>query len=221
MADRAPARRPTCSRPEAGVGASSSRPTTSARAGFVDAASIRDLDRRGHVVGSHSCSHPLRIGHCSAAQLRDEWNRSRDVISAIVGRRHHGRVRPGRRLSPHRRGSGSRRRVQRSVHFRTHDRKPTRVRADAARAVHHPILDAGADRCGARRGRFPPARARSPRLERQETREAVGRRTLSADSPAAPRGRPASALGRRSRLTARAASRSYRPSRASSAAAAE
>jgi peptidoglycan/xylan/chitin deacetylase (PgdA/CDA1 family) len=55
--------------------------------GFVDAASIRDLDRRGHVVGSHSCSHPLRIGHCSAAQLRDEWNRSGDVISSIVGRR--------------------------------------------------------------------------------------------------------------------------------------
>jgi peptidoglycan/xylan/chitin deacetylase (PgdA/CDA1 family) len=55
--------------------------------GFVDAASIRDLDRRGHIVGSHSCSHPLRIGHCSAAQLRDEWSRSRDVISAIVGRR--------------------------------------------------------------------------------------------------------------------------------------
>jgi peptidoglycan/xylan/chitin deacetylase (PgdA/CDA1 family) len=54
--------------------------------GFIDAAAIRDLDRRGHVVGSHSCSHPLRIGHCSIAYLNDEWTRSRDVISAIVGR---------------------------------------------------------------------------------------------------------------------------------------
>jgi peptidoglycan/xylan/chitin deacetylase (PgdA/CDA1 family) len=54
--------------------------------GFVDAAAIRDLDRRGHLVGSHSCSHPLRIGHCAAAQLHDEWTRSRDVIGAILGR---------------------------------------------------------------------------------------------------------------------------------------
>jgi peptidoglycan/xylan/chitin deacetylase (PgdA/CDA1 family) len=55
--------------------------------GFLDAAAIGDLDRRGHVVGSHSCSHPLRIGHCSVAQVHEEWTRSRDVISAILGRR--------------------------------------------------------------------------------------------------------------------------------------
>jgi peptidoglycan/xylan/chitin deacetylase (PgdA/CDA1 family) len=54
--------------------------------GFVNAAAIRDLDRRGHVVGSHSCSHPLRIGHCSIEQLHDEWMRSRDVISGLLGR---------------------------------------------------------------------------------------------------------------------------------------
>ena len=54
--------------------------------GFVDAAVIRDLDRRGHAIGSHSCSHPLRIGRCSAGQLAEEWNRSRDIISAILGR---------------------------------------------------------------------------------------------------------------------------------------
>jgi peptidoglycan/xylan/chitin deacetylase (PgdA/CDA1 family) len=54
--------------------------------GFVGAAAIRDLDRRGHVIGSHSCSHPLRIGHCPPGQLRDEWNRSHHVISAILGR---------------------------------------------------------------------------------------------------------------------------------------
>ena len=54
--------------------------------GFLDGAAIRDLDRRGHLVGSHSCSHPLRIGHCSIAQLHDEWTRSRDLISAILGR---------------------------------------------------------------------------------------------------------------------------------------
>lgn len=54
--------------------------------GFVDAAAIRDLDRRGHLVGSHSCSHPLRIGHCPRGQLREEWTRSREIISGILGR---------------------------------------------------------------------------------------------------------------------------------------
>ena len=54
--------------------------------GFVGAAALRDLNRRGHVIGSHSCSHPLRIGHCSPGQLREEWSRSREAISAILGR---------------------------------------------------------------------------------------------------------------------------------------
>jgi peptidoglycan/xylan/chitin deacetylase (PgdA/CDA1 family) len=52
---------------------------------FVDLTAIRDLDRRGHLVGSHSWSHPLRIGHCSRRQLAEEWTRSRDVLAAAVG----------------------------------------------------------------------------------------------------------------------------------------
>jgi peptidoglycan/xylan/chitin deacetylase (PgdA/CDA1 family) len=53
--------------------------------GFVDAAGLRELHRRGHVVGSHSCSHPLRMGHCSLAQLRHEWTRSRAVLADALG----------------------------------------------------------------------------------------------------------------------------------------
>jgi len=53
--------------------------------GFLDQRDIRDLHARGHVIGSHSCSHPLRMGHCSPARLADEWRTSRDVISRIVG----------------------------------------------------------------------------------------------------------------------------------------
>jgi peptidoglycan/xylan/chitin deacetylase (PgdA/CDA1 family) len=53
--------------------------------GFVGANDIRDLARRGHVVGSHSCSHPLRMGHCSWTQLLAEWTRSRAILSDIVG----------------------------------------------------------------------------------------------------------------------------------------
>jgi peptidoglycan/xylan/chitin deacetylase (PgdA/CDA1 family) len=54
--------------------------------GFLDEPAIRELDRRGHTIGSHSCSHPLRMGHCSWEQLLDEWTRSREVISNILGK---------------------------------------------------------------------------------------------------------------------------------------
>jgi peptidoglycan/xylan/chitin deacetylase (PgdA/CDA1 family) len=53
--------------------------------GFLTPAHIRDLQRRGHTIGSHSCSHPLRMGHCPWTRLVDEWTASRDLISAIVG----------------------------------------------------------------------------------------------------------------------------------------
>ena len=53
--------------------------------GFLDAAGIRELQRRGHEVGSHSCSHPLRMGHLSPARLRDEWTASRAALSDMLG----------------------------------------------------------------------------------------------------------------------------------------
>jgi len=53
--------------------------------GFLNESDLRDLRSRGHLIGSHSCSHPLRMGHCSPARLVDEWTRSRDVISNILG----------------------------------------------------------------------------------------------------------------------------------------
>ncbi len=51
---------------------------------FCDRDQIRDLQRRGHVIGSHSCSHPERLDHCSYEQICDEWRRSRDVLAEIV-----------------------------------------------------------------------------------------------------------------------------------------
>jgi peptidoglycan/xylan/chitin deacetylase (PgdA/CDA1 family) len=53
--------------------------------GFVTEHDIRELARRGHVIGSHSCSHPLRMGHCPWAQLVDEWWRSRTILTDILG----------------------------------------------------------------------------------------------------------------------------------------
>jgi peptidoglycan/xylan/chitin deacetylase (PgdA/CDA1 family) len=53
--------------------------------GFLDEAQLRDLHARGHVIGSHSCSHPLRMGHCSWTQLLDEWTRSRAILEDVLG----------------------------------------------------------------------------------------------------------------------------------------
>ena len=38
-------------------------------------------------MGSHSCSHPERMSHCSRQQLRREWSDSIAVLSDILGRR--------------------------------------------------------------------------------------------------------------------------------------
>src|SRR5947207_44718 len=40
------------------------------RSGFLDAAQLRELCRRGHTIGSHSCSHPRQISACSAHELQ-------------------------------------------------------------------------------------------------------------------------------------------------------
>lgn len=55
------------------------------RPAFLDGDQIRDLHARGHVIGSHSCSHPTRISDCSREQLLDEWQRSLLVLGEILG----------------------------------------------------------------------------------------------------------------------------------------
>jgi peptidoglycan/xylan/chitin deacetylase (PgdA/CDA1 family) len=54
--------------------------------GFLTAAQLRELDRSGHLIGSHSCSHPLRISACSWDELRREWIESAHVLSEILGK---------------------------------------------------------------------------------------------------------------------------------------
>ncbi len=55
------------------------------RPGFVTPAQLRELRDRGHVLGSHSCSHPERFSSCSREQLVDEWRRSRAVLADVLG----------------------------------------------------------------------------------------------------------------------------------------
>src|SRR5439155_25317109 len=40
---------------------------------FLTTHQIRELHRAGHVIGSHSCSHPQRITHCSWNDMVAEW----------------------------------------------------------------------------------------------------------------------------------------------------
>jgi peptidoglycan/xylan/chitin deacetylase (PgdA/CDA1 family) len=53
--------------------------------GFLGAAQIRDLFRRGHVIGSHSHTHPTRMAALCRAEMDDEWQRSLSILSSIVG----------------------------------------------------------------------------------------------------------------------------------------
>lgn len=55
------------------------------RRGFLDRQQIRELRSRGHVVGSHSCSHPARMSHVSWDELMREWLESCAILSDILG----------------------------------------------------------------------------------------------------------------------------------------
>jgi peptidoglycan/xylan/chitin deacetylase (PgdA/CDA1 family) len=54
---------------------------------FVTSDQIRDLDARGHVVGSHSASHPLRMAAASDEAILAEWRLSLEKLADIIGKR--------------------------------------------------------------------------------------------------------------------------------------
>lgn len=55
------------------------------RPGFLSADQICDLHRRGHVIGTHSRTHPERMSHLKFEQIVREWKMSRDELSSIIG----------------------------------------------------------------------------------------------------------------------------------------
>ena len=54
-------------------------------AGFLTADEVRELVERGHVIGSHSHTHPVPFGRLADDVIADEWQRSRDVLAALLG----------------------------------------------------------------------------------------------------------------------------------------
>jgi peptidoglycan/xylan/chitin deacetylase (PgdA/CDA1 family) len=53
--------------------------------GFMAVEQLRELSARGHVVGSHSHTHPTYMGRLSRARLDEEWTRSRDRLAQALG----------------------------------------------------------------------------------------------------------------------------------------
>jgi peptidoglycan/xylan/chitin deacetylase (PgdA/CDA1 family) len=52
---------------------------------FLSGTDIRALHRRGHGIGTHSASHPLRMAALSAAELDAEWRTSIDKLTDLLG----------------------------------------------------------------------------------------------------------------------------------------
>ncbi|HEV2829282.1 MAG TPA: polysaccharide deacetylase family protein [Pyrinomonadaceae bacterium] len=55
------------------------------KAGFLSRKQIRELHSRGHIIGSHSFSHPERMSHCSPEEIGREWKESIALLSDITG----------------------------------------------------------------------------------------------------------------------------------------
>jgi peptidoglycan/xylan/chitin deacetylase (PgdA/CDA1 family) len=55
------------------------------RRGFLTAPQIRELDARGHLIGSHSASHPARFSALPFEEMVREWSQSRQILADILG----------------------------------------------------------------------------------------------------------------------------------------
>ena len=55
------------------------------QSGFVNPQQIRELHKRGHVIGSHSNSHPERMSRLTRHELSEEWSKSRAILGDILG----------------------------------------------------------------------------------------------------------------------------------------
>jgi peptidoglycan/xylan/chitin deacetylase (PgdA/CDA1 family) len=53
--------------------------------GFLDAEGIRELAGAGHIIGSHSVSHPTRMAALSRGEMAAEWRDSLASLTQILG----------------------------------------------------------------------------------------------------------------------------------------
>ena len=55
------------------------------KTGFMNASQIRELHGRGHVIGSHTHTHPERMSNLSLNDLVNEWTVSCGILEDILG----------------------------------------------------------------------------------------------------------------------------------------
>jgi peptidoglycan/xylan/chitin deacetylase (PgdA/CDA1 family) len=53
---------------------------------FLTEEDLRELDARGHFVGSHSATHPQRFSYLTPAEMDSEWRRSTERLARILGK---------------------------------------------------------------------------------------------------------------------------------------
>lgn len=53
--------------------------------GFMNCRQIREIHERGHVIGSHSCSHPERMSSLSWNEMLREWSESCAALGEVIG----------------------------------------------------------------------------------------------------------------------------------------
>jgi len=52
--------------------------------GFLNENQIKDLEARGHTIGSHSHTHPERMNYLSDLLVFKEWSESQDILKRIL-----------------------------------------------------------------------------------------------------------------------------------------
>ena len=55
------------------------------RRGFLHKHHLRELHSRGHLIGSHSVTHPGRFAACAPEEMLREWRESRATLQDILG----------------------------------------------------------------------------------------------------------------------------------------
>lgn len=55
--------------------------------GFLTERQIRELDGRGHIIGSHSHTHPVNMAALSREEVAYEWKESISILSRILGKK--------------------------------------------------------------------------------------------------------------------------------------
>lgn len=55
--------------------------------GFLTAEQVKALAERGHIIGSHSHSHPEIFTKLSKEEVREEWRKSYKILQSILGKK--------------------------------------------------------------------------------------------------------------------------------------